>query len=185
MFIILVGVIYHPPKATSDDNTRLYIPIQSVVDSYMRDHPDCLVWIVGDFNHTSTNISASHFKRTCGLTQIVKVLTRDTGILDWCLTSHPKPFLSPKQLQKLGSSDHYCFLVPPGILPAQLPIQRTYRRDSCIRAFGAWITAFSWCDLFSLESCLEKFEYFHRTLLTSVNTFLPIRSLRTCPSDKP
>ncbi|PFX24640.1 hypothetical protein AWC38_SpisGene10754 [Stylophora pistillata] len=69
-----------------------------------------------------------------------------------------------------------------------LLIQRSYRRDtrdSCIRAFGAWITAFSWCDLFSLESCLEKFEYFHRTLLTSVNTFLPIQSSRTCLSDKP
>lgn len=26
-----------------------------------------------------------------GLTQIIKVLTRDSGILDWCLTNSSKP----------------------------------------------------------------------------------------------
>ena len=42
-----------------------------------------------------------------GLTQIIKVLTRDSGILDWCLTNRPKTMSEPKQLPKVGRSDHY------------------------------------------------------------------------------
>ena len=60
--------------------------------------------IIGDFNPNSTGLSPAETKRYTGLTQIVNVLTRDTGILDCCLTNKPNLFNSPKQLPKLGSS---------------------------------------------------------------------------------
>ena len=80
-----LGIVYHPPRANAADDNNLYNHVQSVVDNFLRTHPDCLLWIFGDFNSNSTNISDCYFKRAIGLTQIVKVLTRDTGILDWCL----------------------------------------------------------------------------------------------------
>ena len=111
MSSILIVVIYHPPLASANHNDRLYDYIQKTVDLYLADHPDSRIYIVGDFNPNSTHISSKRVKRQCGLTQIVEILTRDTGILDWCLTNHPKFMASPKQLPKICSSDHYCFLV--------------------------------------------------------------------------
>ena len=108
---ILIEVIYHPPRAVADDNNMLYDYIQNTVDTYLVDHPDSLVCIVADFNPNSTHISQRRFKHQCGLSQIVEILTRDTGILDWCLTNLPKLMTPPKQLRKIGSSDHYCFLI--------------------------------------------------------------------------
>ena len=112
---ILVGVIYHPPRATADDNNISYEYIQKTIDTYLADHPDSLVCIVGDFNPNSTNISQKRFKHQCGLSQIVEVLTRDTGTLDWCLTNLPKLKATPKKLPKIGSSDHYSFLIRQSI----------------------------------------------------------------------
>lgn len=85
-----------------------------MVDSYTLRHPECLGLVTGDFNPTSTNIAPTPFKRSCGLTQIINVLTRDSRILDWCLTNKPKAFCAPSQLPKLGSSDHYCVLIKQG-----------------------------------------------------------------------
>ena len=64
---ILIGVIYHPPQASTDDNNRLYDYIQNKVDLYLYDHPNSLVCIVGDFNPNSTNLSSKRIKRQCGL----------------------------------------------------------------------------------------------------------------------
>lgn len=72
---VLLGVVYHPPKATNEDNNKLIDHVQQVTDSYLVKHPDSLICVTGDFNPNSTNISPNSFKRTCGLSQIVKVLT--------------------------------------------------------------------------------------------------------------
>ena len=125
---------------------------------------------------------------TCGLSQIVKVLTRDTGTLHWCLTNHPKLCPTPIQLPKIGSSDHYCVLVPPGT-PVPRACERTIvRRDtrnSQLRDFGRWVTMFSWDYFFSLESTEEKFEYFHQTLPDAADKFLPSNVSRIHGNDKP
>ena len=186
--VILLGIVYHPPRANAADNNNLYSHVQSVVDSFLRTHPDCFIWIVGDFNPTSTNISDCYFKCAIGLTQIVKVLTRDTGILDWCLTNHPKLFPPPIQLPKIGSSDHYCVLMHPNLLSAKQSKQTKILRDtrnSNMREFGRWRTQFSWHELHSLGSCSEKFEYFHQALVNAIDYFFPVKVSRVQKSDKP
>ena len=75
---ILLGIIYHPPSASAEDNAKLYEHVNTMVDSYTLRHPECLVLVTGDFNPTSTNIAPTPFKRSCGLTQIINVLTRDS-----------------------------------------------------------------------------------------------------------
>ena len=162
--------------------------IQKTVDLYLLDHPDSLVCIVGDFNPNSTNILPASFKRGCGLTQTVKILTRDTGTLDWCLTNQPKMLSTPKQLPKIGSSDHYCFLVqqgPPRAKSSKRTVTRCDTRDSRIRKFGQWITSFSWHEIYLAISCKGKFERFHRTLAGAIDRFLPARVHSLHSTDKP
>lgn len=54
--IMLLGIVYHPPRVKASDNEVLYKQIQRAIDEYSRDHPERLIWIVGDFNPTTTNI---------------------------------------------------------------------------------------------------------------------------------
>ena len=96
--ILLIGVIYHPPRATADNNNMLYDYLQNTVDTYLVDHPDSLVCIAGDSSTNSTHIPQRRFKHQCGLSQTVEILTRDTGTLDWCLKNLPKLMAPPKQL---------------------------------------------------------------------------------------
>ena len=102
---VLIAVVYHPPHASANDNYKLYDHIQDVVDTYLAGHPD------------SPTISSNRFSQLCGLTltQIVKTCTRDSGILDWCLTNKPKIMSLPK----IDSSDHYCFVATQKLLHAK------------------------------------------------------------------
>ena len=144
-----------PPYTTAQDNNDLYNHVKATVDLYSLEHPECLICVVGDFNPNSTNILTAPFKRMCSLTQIVKVFTRDTEILDWCLTNSPKVFSSPKQLPKIGASDHYSVLVAPVIpssRPSKLTMLRRDTRPNRIRDFGGWTTSFVWDNLYTLDS---------------------------------
>ena len=68
---ILVGAVYHPPS-NGDMNERLVGHIDR----------NC-------FNPISTGLKPNYVTYKTGLMQIVKVLTRDTGTLDWVLTNKP------------------------------------------------------------------------------------------------
>ena len=113
--MILLAVIYHPPRATANYNEVLYAHVQRTFYSFMKSHKDCLVCVTGDFNSTSTHISPSIFRQRCSLSQIIKVLTRDTGILDWFLTNNPKCWSPPCQLPKIST-----VLIKP-VTPAAKP----------------------------------------------------------------
>ena len=110
---ILLGVIYHLTSCAADDNVALIDQIQKVSEALPLKHPDGLIVINGNFNPTTTGISERSIKLRTGLSQIMKVLTWDTGTLDWCLTNKPKLFRDPEQLPKIGRSDHYTVLIKP------------------------------------------------------------------------
>ena len=146
--------------------------------------------IIGDFNPNSTGLSPAETKRYTGLTQIVNVLTRDTGILDWCLTNKPNLFNSPKQLPKLGSSDHDTVSITPQLSNtcAKNTNYTVFKRDlrpSRIRDFGRWITQQDWQNVFNEPLVKDKFEAFTSILSYGVDTYLPFRKIRRCSSDKP
>ena len=88
----------------------------------------------------------------------------------------------PEKLPKIGSTDHYCFVVRQKLTRAKPPPKETnFRRDtrdSRIREFGQWITSFSWQEVISKGSCQDKFECFHRTLLGAVEKYLPMKTVR-------
>ena len=158
------------------------------MDSCLLQHPECLVCVAGDFKPTSTNFSASCFKQSGGLAQIVRIKTRYTWTHDWCLTNKAKCLSTPVQLPKLGSSDQYCFLVEnnrPCTKPTRTTVTKRDTKARCIRSFGEWITSYSWEELYNLTSCKEKFEYFYSKITEAINTFLPMRSVRMHATDKP
>lgn len=72
--LILVAVVYHSTSCGASDNRALLQHLQVNTGSFLQQHPEGLILIT---------------ETTCitNLSQIIKVLTRDSGILDWCLTS--------------------------------------------------------------------------------------------------
>ncbi|XP_032237538.2 uncharacterized protein LOC116618187 [Nematostella vectensis] len=186
---ILLGSVYHSTSCDEVENCRLLEHLQSNTESFLRNHPEGLVLICGDFNPTSTRFSVVATKRATGLSQIVKVLTRDTGILDWCLTNMPNSFAPVCQLPKIGRSDHYTLLIAP-ILRSLKPRAKTtiWKRDlrpSKIRDFGCWITQQRWTEVFDKQLVSEKFQAFSDVLYMAVDKYLPLRKISICSSDKP
>ena len=186
--IILLGIVYHLSYATAEDNNILYQHVRETVDSFTLNHPDCLVYLTGDFNPASTNLSPEVLKRSCGLTHTVKVLTRDTGILDWFLTNSPKWSDDPKQLPKIGTSDHHGVLVRQTKSRAK-PTNRTFfrrdTRDSRLRAFGQWLTTHKWNGFFSLNSCLDTIAHFNSVICEAIDRFFPLTRTRAHQGDRP
>ena len=139
--MIFVGTVYPSPSSTVEDNQCLLQHIQDNVESILRDHPEGLIFVCGDFNPTSTGITELAVKRATGLSQIFKVNTRVSGTLDWCLTNHPELMDCPKQLPMLGSTDHYTVLIHPPqsfLTPknTKIAVARCALRTSRIRDFG-------------------------------------------------
>ena len=129
-------------------------------------------------------------KRATGLTQLVKILTRDTASLEWCLTKKPKLFASPTQIPKLGRSDHYTVLIKPEtIVHQRAPLkQHLYTRDlrpSRINEFGRWITQYEWSEVLNLNNVQDKYDLFSSIITDAVNRYFPLKGVRSCTSDKP
>ena len=141
--------------------------------------------ICGDFNPPSTGVTERQVKHATSLTQLVKVLTRDTGTLDWCLTNRPKLFSSPLQLPKLGRSDQDTLLIKSATVPHKhTPSnQRVYSRDlrpSKINDFGRWITQYERSNVLNLNNVQDKYDMFQSIITNSVNRFLPLKVVRSC-----
>ena len=68
--------------------------------------------ITGDFNPNSTCLQPNEIAVPNNLKQLVKLKTRDSGILDWMFVNKPKMF-NLTRLPKIGSSDHYTILTKP------------------------------------------------------------------------
>ena len=142
--------------------------IRNNVDSFLSQHPDGLTVVCGDFNPTSTGITEQQTKNSTGLSQLIKILNRDTGTPERCLSNRPKLFAPPLQLPKLGKSDHFTVMIkpktiPPNQIPPENVISKRDLRPSRVLEFGRWITQYDWSDV------QEKFDLFISTLTDAVN----------------
>ena len=108
--------------------------IRNNVDSFLSQHPNGLTAVCGDFNPTSTGITEQQTKNSTGLSQLIKILTRDTGTPERCLSNRPKLFAPPLQLPKLGTSDHFTVMIKPKTIPPNQipPVNVISKRDSCL-----------------------------------------------------
>ena len=143
--------------------------------------------VTGDLNPTSTGINLNDLTRPNSLKQLVNFNTRDSGILDWLMTNTPSHF-KVTQLPKIGRSAHFSILATPisGSIP--LPVRKTQvqdLRDSAWRVFGRWLTTKNWRHILSIDTCKEKCNTFITELQNAVDTYLPWKSVRVYPTDRP
>ena len=187
--IILLAVIYHSTSCGAAENVELYNHIQSNVDTFLRNHPDALLLITGDFNPSSTGFDVRMVKRIAGLTQIINVKTRGNAILDWCLTNAKKSFFEQVQLPQLGTSDHNTILIKTRIprpqKPDNRPISKRDLRYSSLRRFGQWISSYDWSPVLHVHDCDLKFQKFHDIIENMVDKFLPITRTKVSQCDEP
>ena len=153
--------------------------------------PNALVVIAGDFNPLSTGLKPKDLTQSNNLKQIVKFQTRDTGTLDWFLTNIPA-ILQLCQLPKIARSDHFTILaklitVITSSTDSHAIQKVTVRnlRDSAWRTFGPWLTNKDWLQLSSAESCKYKFHIFITEIQNEVDSYLPWKSVRIHPTDRP
>lgn len=130
------------------------------------------------------------WRKAFELTQTIKVPTRDTWILDWCLTNLPEFITSMKQLPMVGNSENYTVFVPSvqsshACMNAKKRIEKRDLRPCGIRSFGQWIVQQSWDDVLNASLFCDKYDLFTRKLCAAVDEFLPIRKVNICLSDKP
>ena len=177
------------PSSGADANFELYNHIQRNIDSFLSDHPDALVYITGDFNPVSTSFDEKHLKRLTGLSQIIKVHTRNNSILDWCLVNTTKACFVVTQLPPLGSSDHNCILIQSHLNSIEKPSnKRIYKRDlreSKIRYFGQTITSFDWSEIYELSDVNEKYNKFNEIVSAMIECHFPNKLTNVRVSDKP
>ena len=115
------------------------------------------------------------FRPFCSLTHVLSLVKSMNSSVSLAKTTRMSSvFSSPKQLPKIGASDHYSALVAPVIpssRPSKLTMMRRDTRPSRIRDFGGWITSFVWDDLYALGSCEEKFKYCYQNFHEEVECF--------------
>ena len=184
---ITLCVVYHSTANGNPENEALCHHIRKNLDALLIKQPNALVLVTGDFNPTSTGINLKDLTRPNSLKQLVTFNTRDSGILDWLMTNRPYLF-KVTQLPKIGRSDHFSILATPTSGSIPLPVRKTQvrdLRDSAWRAFGRWLTKKNWSHILSIDTCKEKFNTFIMELQNAVDTYLPWKSVRVHPTDRP
>jgi len=101
---ILIGAVYHPPKA---DNGLMLDHLMWSMDSVSRQHPQTAIILLGDFKQLPEGQL-----RTYPLKQLVTRPTRMQSILDKIYTNE-----APAILPGVTKSDHESVLLAPSICP--------------------------------------------------------------------
>ena len=181
--ILLIGVVYHPPNA---NNREMLRHISSCIDAIMKDHPFAGIILMGDFNSLPDN----SLKSSYNLKQIVTVPTRGDKVLDKVLTNMNSLYSTLEVLNPLGKADHsvvICNPLPAYKTPAPKsePVlvrssgknQRAFFADGLIKA--------DWRPLYAMSTCEQQLDYLHSTITTLLDSFMPFRTTRKCPTDRP
>ncbi|XP_066296186.1 uncharacterized protein [Branchiostoma lanceolatum] len=117
--------------------------------------------------------------------------TRENAILDQILandilaTCYQEPTTDPP----IGDSDHNCVIWEER--PTSKTGNETHKkqvrplRESDLRAFGCWITGHDWEEVYCADNTQEKSSAFYTTLLSAVDSFFPVKTVRIHKQDKP
>ena len=127
-------------------------------------------------------------QRSTGLTQIIKIPTRENVTLDWCFTNRGDNIYKSVQLPPLGSSDHNMVCLKSRKNPPKLNNKKLWKRDlreSSLRPFGRWITSFDWSDIFATSLCEDKYEKFNGIMKQMIDIFFPLKLSKLVSCDKP
>ena len=110
---IVVGTVYHPPRA---DNTAMLTYLMNSLSSIESWHLNSGIILLGDFN----DLNVVKLKSSFQLKQIVNFPTRGQNSLDLILTNLQDYYNAPEICPPFGLSDHVSIKVNPKSR-AQLP----------------------------------------------------------------
>ena len=179
---ILIGAIYHPPKA---DDWKMVDHIIQCLDRVLQHHPHSGVCILGDFNRMKDKRLKSY-----PLQQIVRQATRQQAVLDKMYTNMAQFYDSVTVSAPLGLSDHNVLNIACTQTDRRHVGERSYklvrRSDpNCKTMFVNDLKAVNWVNVFKSTSCQEKYDQFHATLLALMDKHIPFRVVTVCSTDKP
>ena len=187
---IIVGAMYFPDAPADAQRARASYIIERI-DSVKSAHPDCGVILLGDFNTLDvTNILTNHT-----LKQLVREPTRGNSVLDLVISNLASYYNKPVVSAHLGSSDH-CSVhwVPnPNYGSSKLTAKKKVvkmRRfpESALNEFGRWVSAHNWfahscaVDYLPVDSLTTSFS---DDLCNAINIYVPAKSVKIHPTDKP
>ena len=118
-FNIIVGVVYHPPRA--NDNTMKEYLLSSL-ESLESKFPNCAINVGGDFNRTLLSILERAF-RSFLLNPVITFPTRGDRTLDQIFTNISSLYTYPSRLPPFGLSDHHSVLIEANVRDKNLKPQ--------------------------------------------------------------
>ncbi|XP_071948970.1 uncharacterized protein [Antedon mediterranea] len=176
------GGIYFPPSAPAGDSLIEHI-IETIdtirsVDSYAP------IFVLGDFNQLNTD----DIETRVGFSQVVNFPTRKGAILDKVFMNYPDIYTAPKRLAPLGRSDHNAILIHPKTeVPRNMchKIKTQPYRDSSVRCFGQWVTAYEWDNVYNIVDAESKTDEFISLLNGAYSDKFPVITKRVREADRP
>ena len=180
---ITIGVMYHPPNA---NNWAMTKHLTECIDTILQTHPHTGIFLTGDMN----SFKDSSIKSSYSLKQIVNSPTRGDRILDKVLTNMTALYSTPLILPQIGKSDHFSVLCRPTpdyqMLKTQsITVTKRVNGKNEKALFASGLMAIQWEPMYRLPSCKEQFEYYAQNITDLLDTFLPLKSVTKCKSDKP
>ena len=145
-----------PPRATGNDYKVLCTHVQRTVDPEISPRLSSLCdrWLQFNiYSHIIFNFPPE-----------MQSVTDYQGAYQrhWFFTNNLKCWSPPCQLPKNITSDHFTVLIQPvtlAVKPAKRLVTFHDTRDSAIKSFGRWMTAFSSDHFYSIASCVDKCNY--------------------------
>ena len=176
-----VGIIYHPPDASSSQTTSHII---DSIDQIVSQHPYSGILIAGDFNKMNERPLQNY-----PLKQIVKSKTRGNSTLDKIFTNIALWYSNPVVLPSIARSDHQSVVIRPTTnanIRGHRVITTLRSNDFSRKTLMAHALAdFNWQTLYSMTSIDDMVEYFNNTIMYLLDYFLPTRTVVRHSNDKP
>jgi len=168
---ILIGAIYHPPKA---NNPEMLDYLINSMDEVSRSHPNTGILLLGDFNQLPDSQLRSY-----PLQQMVNTATRGRSILDKIYTNISTWFQTPISLPPVSRSDHETIWLKPAADPPRPPrsVRVIYRRlvsPNRKALLHNQLLKHNWTTLFRMNSCQEMVDSFYSLVTYWLDYFMPV-----------
>jgi hypothetical protein len=179
---LLVGAVYHPPRA---NNFELADYLTSTMDQVTRSHPNAGILLLGDFNQLSDS-----YLKSFPLQQIVTSATRATSILDKVFTNVSSWYKTPVILPAVSRSDHETVLLQPVADPPRpsKSVKVLHRRlisPNRKALLCHHLQNVNWTPLFHMNTCEQMVSYFYSVVIKLLDCYMPFVRTSVSNLDKP
>ena len=171
---IIIGVIYHPPDASSWPMTSHII---NSINSILQQHPHAGVMLLGDFN-TLNHKSV----RAYSLKQLVCEPTRGNATLNKIYTNIADRFETPITIPNIASSDHRGIVLCPANPMKTTAVDECVNFAVCSKSSNEKKTAahalynYHWSALEAVDDLHSQVAYFNKNGIQVTSLGLQISS---------